>query len=539
MENKTIADHFKLLADLMKLKGESKFKIRSYDNAYNSLRKYPADLCGMDKDTLMKIDGVGKAIAEKITTLCVEGRLSQIEQLRDEIPIGVQDMLNIRGLGTSKIEYLWRENDILSVQELKEKCLDRSILKLKGFGEKSRVKLLNEINFYLENNEKMLFAEAYKLHLLLSEQFKGLAGEICLSGDMRRTMPTISEITWVVVEPREGFYEKLEDLGTVSERGDYLEVNLTQASVLLQLFIADINKKDELLYESTGGELLQKLNLTWQGSEESSFAQARLPYIAPEMRDLSPEEIKLCESHDKLIETRDIKGVVHAHTDWSDGMNTIEEMVQAARDAGYSYLTITDHSKAAFYAHGLSEERIDLQCDIIGKINAEMEDFTVLTGVECDILSDGTMDLSNECLSQLDVVIASVHSNLSMEKEKATDRLLAAIENPYVNILGHLSGRLLLSRKGYELDYEKIIEACKRNKVAIEVNANPKRLDIDWKYIPACLKNKVPLCINPDAHNVSQIEYIKYGVIASRKGGLGAHNCLNTMEVKDFLEAIH
>ncbi len=536
MDNKSIASHFKLFADLLKLKGESPFRIRSYSSAYDSLRKFPSALCDMSKSDLLKIDGVGKAIADKIVTLCTDGELPQLSALKKEIPEGVQEMLNIRGLGITKILLLWKEKSIDTIEQLKEHCEDKSILAWKGFGEKTRVKLLREIEFYLENKGKSLYAQAVQLHEAILEQNPELKDRIRLTGDIRRKMPVVSDISWLMEARTKDICGSLHGLKSMEEKRDYRVLQFDKIPIPIHVYFATDEEMGQKLYETTGGKLPGMLDVPWQGDEEKTFAEAGLPYIIPEMRDLNREEIlQALEIEGDFLRAEDIRGVIHAHTEWSDGKNSLIEMVEAAIDKGYEYLSITDHSKAAFYADGLDEKKLDAQMREIEKTRELYPDFTILSGVECDILNDGQMDLSDECLSELDIVIASVHSNLSMDKNHAMERLLAAIEHPHVDILGHLSGRLLLSRSGYELDYEEIIKACATHKVAIEINANPLRLDIDWRFIPLCRTYGVPLCVNPDAHNVHQIDLIEYGVYAGRKGGLKATECLNTLPVENFL----
>jgi DNA polymerase (family 10) len=271
-------------------------------------------------------------------------------------------------------------------------------------------------------------------------------------------------------------------------------------------------------------------------TEQAVFSELKLPAIAPELRE-SDWAIDLARQGQlpNLIKTEDIRGVVHSHTTYSDGINSLREMAEAARDAGYGYILITDHSKSAFYANGLKEDRLETQWAEIDALNLELGPFRILKGIESDILNDGSLDYADEVLEQFDLIIASVHSNLRMDKEKATQRLLTAIANPYTNILGHPTGRLLLSREGYPIDHEAIIQACADHHVAIELNAHPWRLDLDWSWIPAAIAKGVPISINPDAHAVGSIKDIRYGVLAARKGGLSVKDCLNTREVDDFL----
>ena len=269
--------------------------------------------------------------------------------------------------------------------------------------------------------------------------------------------------------------------------------------------------------------------------EENVFEKANLPFIAPELREQDwGFELAKNNQLPALIELEDIKGVVHNHSTYSDGINSLQEMAEATRDAGYEYLVMSDHSKAAFYANGLKEDRLYQQWAEIDALNTQMAPFKIFKSIESDILNDGSLDYPEAILKQFDLIIASVHTNLRMDEEKATQRIITAVENPYTTILGHPTGRLLLSRKGYPIDHKKVIDACAANGVSIELNANPYRLDIDWTWIPYAREKGVLISINPDAHNVQGIHDIKYGVFAARKGGLTKEGCLNAKGLAEF-----
>ena len=276
-------------------------------------------------------------------------------------------------------------------------------------------------------------------------------------------------------------------------------------------------------------------------TEARIFEAAQLAYIPPYLRETSAiiQKAKAPASFENLIQTNEIKGLIHSHSNWSDGAYTIEQMASALIDLGFEYLVISDHSKAAYYANGLTEERIKEQHKYIDELNKKFAPFKIFKSIECDILSDGAMDYSNSVLSTFDLVIASIHSNLVMDEEKAMKRLLGAITNPYVTILGHMTGRLLLRRKGYPVDHKAIIEACAANDVTIEINAHPNRLDIDWRWVESALEKGVRLSINPDAHTIEEFQNIKYGVLVAQKGGLTKERNLSSMslnEIESFLQ---
>ena len=265
--------------------------------------------------------------------------------------------------------------------------------------------------------------------------------------------------------------------------------------------------------------------------EESVFEKAGIPFLPPELRDRTD---LIGQTPPELITEKDIKGVIHSHTTYSDGLNSLREMAEYARDQGFQYIGITDHSKAAFYANGLKEDRVLQQMAEIDELNKELAPFRIFKGIESDILNDGSLDYEEDILKQFDFIIASVHSNLKMDEEKANARLIKAIENPYTTILGHPTGRLLLSREGYPIDHMKIIDACAANHVVIELNANPYRLDLDWSWIPYALEKGVMISVNPDAHSIGGIHDIHYGVLAARKGGLTKRACLNSLDALEF-----
>jgi len=294
------------------------------------------------------------------------------------------------------------------------------------------------------------------------------------------------------------------------------------------------------LFEKTANEkhlALLDLNIInkQSTSEEEIYKSIQLPYIFPEMRE-GTNEVALAKQNKlpTLIEYSDLKGALHNHSTWSDGLNSIAEMAKACEKLGYNYFGIADHSKAAFYAKGLSEEQIINQHSEIDKLNKSNPNFTIFKGIECDILYNGQMDYANDVLVSFDYVVASVHSILKMNEEKAMSRLISTIENPYTTMLGHPTGRLLLLREGYPINHEKIIDACAANHVAIEINANPYRLDLDWRYIDYALNKGIMLCINPDAHNIEGLKDMYYGLQIARKGGLTKESCLNAFSTEEL-----
>jgi len=358
-----------------------------------------------------------------------------------------------------------------------------------------------------------------------------------LTGDIRRKCNTLDKIEILIgdTELAEEIYEQ-GLLEIINEEEGVVEAK-NENGMLVLLYLVDEADFISSWFYTTASEAFRNsvgdLPMGNFADESSIFDKIGLPYFVPEMREEGMEKIKV-DAKD-LVEAVDIKGVIHSHTTYSDGIATLEQMAAAAKEKGYSYIGITDHSQTAFYANGLKPDRLQQQIAEIDKLNTNMKDFTILKGIESDILGDGRLDYEQSLLDQLDFVIASVHANLNMNEEKATKRIIAAVEHPSTSMLGHPTGRLLLSRKGYPLDHKKVIDACAANQVSIEINASPYRLDIDWTWIPYCMEKGVKLSINPDAHSIGGIDDITFGVASARKGGLTKEACLNTREVGDFL----
>lgn len=529
MKNKEIAAKFNLLAKLMELNGENQFKTRSYSSAYNILRKYPEPLQNLSSDQIAEIPGVGKAIQEKIMELKSSGQMSLLQKYLDVTPSGIVEMLMIKGLGPKKVDKLWKELEIESPGELLYACNENRLVDLKGFGQKTQASIKEQIEYHLSSRDKFHYASleksAQSLLLELQEQFPNEL--IALTGEMARRCQIVSQI---------------EILTTINE----------------QVFEAYLNEEGEHEYESypvffieTDHESFYQILLE-TSSDEKYYAHFQFEGVEGESEediyenleiDFHPAFLREKENIDwlqrkpfdesQIIENNDIRGVVHNHSTYSDGVNTLEEMAKQTELLGYDYLVMTDHSKSAFYANGLSEDRLLDQIEEISELN-QKSNIRIFSGIESDILYNGDLDYEAEMLEKLDVVIASVHSVLKMDEEKATTRLIKAIENPYTRILGHPTGRLLLSRKGYPVNFVKVIDACAANQVVIEMNANPYRLDMDWRYIQHAMDKGVMISINPDAHSIAGIEDIHYGVLAASKGGLTKEMCLNALSLKDF-----
>lgn len=545
MTNKEIAKAFQLLGLLMELHDENPFKIRSYQNAYRNLRKLDRPLSEMSDEEIGSLKGVGKAISGKIRELLDSGQMQTLEKYRAKTPEGVQEMLQIKGFGPKKIQVIWKELGAESIGELLYAVNENRLIELKGFGEKTQQDLKEKLLYYQKSRNQFhyasLEAEAYELLEQLSKQLP--AARLSLTGAIRRSCNTLDGID-ILVGYDKDFSPALAELGLqVITRENGHIAGRSGSDFPVRLYSCRLQEFGSKLFRYTAApSFLQAFSgefpdLDFRGlkEEQQVFNKANLPYIEPELRE-QEWAIDLAKAGDlpDLIEEKAIIGVLHAHSHYSDGLNSLEDMARYAREQGYSYLGITDHSKSAFYANGLSPERVHEQFTEVDRLNEQLAPFRIFKGIESDILGDGSLDYEEELLQEFDFVIASVHSNLRMDEEKATQRLITAIENPYTSILGHPTGRLLLSRQGYPIDHRRVIDACAEHGVAIEINANPYRLDLDWSWIPYALEKGVLIAVNPDAHSLEGIHDIHYGVCSARKGGLEAKNCLNCLDVEEF-----
>lgn len=535
MTNKQIASTFRLLGNIMDLHDESPFKTRAYANAYVTLRKVEKPFAEMSREEIEAIPQVGKNIADKIEELLQTGTLSTLQNYLDITPEGVVEMLGIRGLGPKKIKTIWYDLEIDNVGDLLYACNENRLIAAKGFGAKTQADIKQKLEYFQNSKGKYHYAnvvtEANKLVEELRERFPD--DRVSLTGEVRRKMPELSRIEILSTIPYEDIAEEIElvtDEETYEET--YLGYPVTFEETTESRFGTD------LFLGSASDGFLERAELSPMDEyerEEEIFEDLQMSYVEPEYRE-DPHTVDkaMAGPLPELIQLSDIKGVVHNHSTYSDGLHSVKQMADACIAAGYEYFVISDHSQSAFYAQGLKPAEVKKQWKEIDELNKTYKDFKVFKSIESDILNDGSLDYSDDILRQFDLVIASIHSNLRMDEAKATQRLITAIENKYTTILGHPTGRLLLGRVGYPIDHHKIIDACAENGVAIELNANPLRLDLDWEYIDYAMSKDVMISINPDAHSMDQIHYIKYGVEAARKGGLTTDYCLNALSLEDF-----
>jgi DNA polymerase (family 10) len=532
MTNKEISRALKLIAALGELHDENPFKLKSFTNAAFNVDRAGEALEGKSLEELLLIPGIGKSIAQQILDLQNTGTTADLSHYASITPAGVIEMLGIKGIGPKKVATIWKEMAIESPGELLYACHENRLVELKGFGSKTQESIRIALEYRLANQGKMHFAEAEtvanEIIRLIHLQDESLT--IAFTGELRRLMEVI-EVPELLILTTPHELEIILQLIPEIQITDILEdtviIKLTEQYRFQLLCCEEEQWEREQLMRTGPPEHLNELDLDPEepiNTEIEFYLERGLTFILPELRDLPlPDAVKIEPAN--LVRWDDIHGILHNHSTYSDGANTLEEMAIACRNLGMDYLGICDHSKSAFYAGGLSIEKVQQQHAEIEKLNAKMGPFKILKGIESDILSDGSLDYPDEILATFDLVVASVHSILQMDINRATQRLITAIENPYTTILGHPTGRLLLSRKGYPIDYKKVIDACASNGVIMELNAHPYRLDIDWRWIPYCLEKGVQISINPDAHRKEGYTDMHYGINVARKGGL----------TKDFL----
>ena len=551
MDNYQIADSFSLLAKLTDIHGENSFKAKSYATAAFTIEKLPLQLSETPHEKIFNIKGIGESTGKKIIELLDTGVLKALEDMIKKTPPGVMELLNIKGIGPKKIATIWKEMEIESVGELLYACKENRLKLYKGFGEKTQHTIIETIEFYLKSKGSFLFSQIN----LMADDVKSffekifLTTKISFAGAYTRQLEIIHELQLVIDDTANNIENKL----SVVPDFELVEKNqhdlLYRVSVGLKIRLyscTTIPFMQQVFFKNCSDEFgeafaqqYNSIDFSTCENEEAVFNKAALNYIPACQR----ESVSIIEKARQnqlppLLQASDIKGIIHSHSNWSDGSFTIEEMAKAAIEKGLEYLVISDHSKSAFYANGLQEERIKEQHIYIDELNRQLAPFKIFKSIESDILNDGNLDYSNAILSTFDLVIASIHSNLKMSEDKAMIRLMNAIENPYTTILGHMTGRLLLSRKGYPVDHKKIIDTCAANNVVIELNAHPSRLDIDWRHIDYAIKKNVLISIDPDAHSLDGFDDIKYGVLVAQKASVRKENNLSSfglIELEAFL----
>jgi len=543
--NDEISNNFSLLAKLMDIHGENPFKAKSYAAAAFSVDKIATPLSEMQQNSIFSIKGIGESAGNRIIEMLQTGKLQILEDIIQNTPQGVLEMLKIKGIGPKKIATIWKELEIETLGELLYACNENRLTLYKGFGEKTQQNIKESIEFYMGTMGRYLYQQVESFSKELEKILTtSLPFTFQLTGEMRRQMEIIDSIDWVTNANAESLIAFMHSISFQLKDQNPLKISFkNEQNITVQFWLATQENFQSILFETSCSEefLNEWIKITqWNKSgsypsEDSIFSAYDCCPIPPAQRETA-SIIHQAQRNElsSIITIDDIAGIIHSHSTWSDGGNSLEEMAKAAIEKGLKYLVISDHSKSAFYANGLSIERVAAQHKEIDQINQQLAPFKIFKSIESDILNDGSLDYPDEILSSFDLIIASVHSNLKMNEEKANARLLKAIENKYTSILGHMTGRLLLSRAGYPINHELIIDACAANGVVIELNAHPRRLDIDWRWIEKALQKNVLISINPDAHTIDGYNDCKFGVMVAQKAGLSKQQNLSSFNLSQF-----
>ncbi len=569
MNKKDVASVLEEIGTLLELKGENPFKTRAYFNAARTITGLTDDLKTLvETGEISKIKGIGKALAEKIGTLVTTGSLPYYEELKAEFPPTIFDLMNIPGLGPKKIKKLYDTLGISSLIELEYACNENRLVDLEGFGAKTQENILQGIEARKKYSEKFHYPVAENAARSMIDHIRKAKGikRSEIAGSLRRRKEIIGDIDILVSATQKDTSGIMKKFVSAPEVERVIAEGKTKSSVFLKTGInVDVrvvtdkefpfalhyftgSKEHNVTMRRIAKEHQLKLNeygLFHESNnkpvsckdEKDIFEKLNLIYIEPELREDTGEiEAAVKNKLPDLIQESDVKGTFHCHTTYSDGANTLKEMANAAMKNKWQYLGIADHSKSAQYARGLSVADLKKQRKEIDQLNDKHDTFRIFHGVESDIIVDGSLDYDDKTLADLDYVVASVHSRFKMSEAEMTKRIIKAVKNKYVTVLGHPTGRLLLSRDGYQVDLVKVIEAASDYGKAIEINSHPYRLDLDWRMVKFAKGKGVKIFINPDAHNTDGLGDVRYGVGIARKGWLEREDVINTMDLDDVVK---
>ncbi|GCF09280.1 DNA polymerase/3'-5' exonuclease PolX [Dictyobacter arantiisoli] len=580
MDKNQVAALLEEIAVLLTLKeGSNSFEIRAYENAARAVGSLEGEIGQLVREGKLKgTPGLGPTLIKRIEEAVTTEHIAFYDELVANTPQVKLDMLRIPGLGPKRINLIYQQVNVTSLAELEQACKDDKVAHLPGFGKKTQDKILQGLEFVSQHADRYLYsvgeAEGERIRAALVEQ-PGVV-RLQIAGSLRRRRETVKDIDMVLsVDDQAGsdvrralmdFFTSQPSVKAITGKGETKSSVILQSGIAMDLRVVGDSQFPYTLHHFTGSRehhiplrrraLSMDMTINDYGlfqmkdgqetlipckTEADIYAALQMDYVEPELRE-DTGEIDAAARHalPTLVQESDLRGVLHVHSTWSDGQNSIREMAEACIARGYSYMGLTDHSKLASYANGLHADDLKRQGEEIDRLNEEFAGrFHILKGTECDILRDGTLDFDDETLASLDFVVASIHSNFNLPQAEQTQRMLRAIANPYVDIIGHSTGRILLGRPGYPLDLDQVIEAAAEHGTCIEINAHPSRLDLDWRYVRKARDKGIQIPIDPDAHALVGIDDMRYGIGVARKGWLRASDVLNTKDFEALVTFFH
>ncbi len=556
MDKKQALKAISLTADILELLNENEFKVLAYRKAERMLERFDGNWDEALATNFKKVSGIGAQLGSSLVEFAESGVFAPLTDVASLVPPGVLELFRVRGLGPKKVRVLW-DAGVDGISGLLEFGRSGKLATLKGFGAASSAKLIDDAEFTLKSSERRLIAEARAVFGMLADQLQGVVEQLEPAGSLSRGLETCGDVDVVAIGDRDAAMKALEGFGAQNDPEYPWLISANLEGVNIQLGIASKETLGAAKLMLTGSKpfleivkaraLEKNIDFSSRGlfkdgvlistlTELDAFQALDLEYVIPEWREAEHLGRTDLPNPENLIQLEQMHGMLHVHSNWSDGAASLRDMALGAKARGAKYLGICDHSKTAIYANGLDETRVRAQWREIDDLNAELEDFKILKGIESDILSNGDLDYDDEVLAGFDFVVASIHSSFGLPEAQQTERLVRAVSNPFTTILGHPTGRLLLRRPPYKFDHAAVLEAAKVHSTVIEINASPYRLDLDWREVLEAPASGLKFAINTDAHRVQGFDDLWYGIKVARKAALETNMVVNTLEMEDFLK---